>query len=254
MARYPSTSGVTYQFGPGGVTPAVRAILIACAAVFVVSLVLRGFIFDWFGLRPVDVVHELRIWQPVTYIFAHDGVLHVAFNMLAIWMFGVELERLWGTRAFTKFFFVCGVAAGLATLVAGLLPIDAAWREHTYLGVTVGASGAIFGILYAWARAFPYRTVLLLLIFPVQARWFVMILIAIELALAAQSGLTSGVAYLAHFAGLAAAWVYLRGGSGRGRGPGGLIAEVKYRYLKWKMNQLRRKFDVHEGGRKPSIH
>ena len=252
MARYPSTSGVHYQFGPGGVTPAVRAILIACAAVFVVSLVLRDLVFGWLGLIPVDVVHELRIWQPVTYMFVHSGIFHIAFNMLAIWMFGVELERLWGTRAFTKFFFMCGTVAGLATLAAGLLPIDAAWRERTYLGVTVGASGAIFGILYAWARAFPYRTVLMFLIFPVQARWFVAIMIAIELVAATQNGLTSGVAYLAHFAGLIAAYVYLNKTGGR-RG-GGLVAEIKYRYLKWKMNQLRKKFDVHQGGKGPTVH
>jgi membrane associated rhomboid family serine protease len=253
MARYPSTAGVHYQFGPGGITPAVRAILIACTAVFVVSLLFREPVFEWLGLIPYAVVHELRVWQPVTYLFVHAGIFHLVFNLLGIWMFGVELERLWGTRAFTKFFFVCGITAGLATLGAGLLPIDAAWRERTYLGVTVGASGAIFGILYAWARAFPYRTVLMFLIFPMQARWFAAVMIAIELAAAVQSGLTSGVAYLAHFAGLLAAYVYLNTGSGRR--PGGIVAEIKYRYLKWKMNQLRKKFDVHEGGRnKPTVH
>ena len=255
MARYPSTSGVHYQFGPGGITPAVRAILVACAGVFLVSLVLQEQVLTWLGLIPVAVVHDYRIWQPLTYIFVHAGIFHLVFNLLAIWMFGVELERLWGTREFTKFFIMCGVVAGLATLALALLPIDAAWRERTYLGVTVGASGAVYGVLYAWARAFPYRTVLFLLIFPVQARWFVAILIAIDFAIAAQSRLTDSTAHLAHFAGLAAAYVYLNAGRG-GRRPGGLFAELKYRYLKWKMNQLRKKFDVHEGGRKgkPSVH
>lgn len=253
MARYPSTAPVHYQFGPGGITPAVKAILIACAAVFLVSLALQDTVFSWLGLIPYTVVHDYRIWQPVTYIFVHAGVMHLAFNLLAVWMFCVELERLWGTRAFTKFFFVCGIVAGLATLAVALLPIDAAWRERTYLGVTVGASGAIYGILYAWARAFPYRTVLMFLIFPMQARWFVAVIIGIDFLIAAQTRLTSEAAHLAHFAGLLAAYVYLNSGSGRG--PGGLVAEVKYRYLKWKMNQLRKKFDVHEGGkRKPTVH
>ena len=77
--------------------------------------------------------------------------------------------------------------------------------------------------------------------------------IAIDFAIAAQTRLTSGAAHLAHFAGLLAAYVYLNSGSGRG--PGGLVAELKYRYLKWKMNQLRKKFDVHEGGKhKPTVH
>lgn len=253
MARYPSTAPVHYQFGPGGITPAVRAILVACAGVFLLSLVFREAVLTWLGLIPDAVVTELRVWQPLTYIFVHDGVFHLAFNMLAIWMFGVEVERLWGTRAFAKFFLICGVAAGLATLAVGLLPIDAAWRERTYLGVTVGASGALYGVLYAWARAFPYRTVLMFLIFPVQARWFVAIMIAIDFAIAASSRLTSGTAHLAHFAGLLAAYIYLNAGSGRR--PGGLMAEIKYRYLKWKMNQLRKKFDVHQGGKgKPTVH
>lgn len=253
MGRYPSTAPVHYQFGPGGMTPAVRAILIACAGVFLHSLVFREAVLTWLGLNPSAVVHDLRIWQPLTYIFVHDGVMHLVFNMLGIWMFGVELERLWGTRAFARFFLICGVAAGLATLAVGLLPIDAAWRERTYLGVTVGASGAVYGILYAWARAFPYRTVMMFLIFPMQARWFVAVLIAIEFAVAAQSRLTSGTAHLAHFAGLLAAYIYLNAGGGR-RG-GGLIADIKYRYLKWKMNQLRKKFDVHQGGKnKPTLH
>lgn len=254
MARYPPAAPMQYQFGPGGITPAVKAILIACTVVFLISLVSQEAVLTWLGLIPVAVVHELRIWQPVTYIFVHAGVMHLAFNMLIVWMFGVELERLWGTRTFTKFFFICGVTAGLATLAIALLPIDAPWRERTYLGVTVGASGAIYGLLYAWARAFPYRTVLMFLIFPMQARWFVAILIAIDFAIAAQTRLSSGTAHLAHFSGLLAAYVYLSNGSGRG--PGGLVAEIKYRYLKWKMNQLRKKFDVHEGGkdRPPRVH
>lgn len=255
MARYPSTSGVHYQFGPGGITPAIRAILVACTAVFLLSLVMPEEVLTWLGLMPVAAVEGYRIWQPVSYIFVHAGIMHLAFNMLALWMFGVELERLWGTREFTKFFFICGVAAGLATLGVALLPIDSAWRERTYLGVTVGASGAIYGVLYAWARAFPYRTVLMFLIFPMQARWFVAIIIAIDFAIAAQTRLTSGAAHLAHFAGLAAGYIYLNSG-GRRRPGGGIIAEIKYRYLKWKMNQLRRKFDVHEGGKqgKPWVH
>jgi hypothetical protein len=91
------------------------------------------------------------------------------------------------------------------------------------------------------------------LIFPVQARWFVIMLIAIDFAIAASSRLTSGTAHIAHFAGLIAAYIYLNAGGGRR--PGGLFAEIKYRYLKWKMNQLRKKFDVHVGGKgKPTVH
>lgn len=244
-----------YQFGPGGITPAVRAILIACVAVFVLALAAERTVFEWLGLIPERVVDDLRIWQPLTYIFVHYGVFHLAFNMLGIWMFGVELERVWGTREFTRFFLLCGVVAGLSTLVVALLVRQAGWGSLSYGAVTVGSSGALYGVLYAWARAFPYRTVLMFMIFPVQARWFVAILIAIDFAVATSSRFASGTAHLAHFAGLLAAYVYLNSG-GRGRRGGGIAAEIKYRYLKWKMNQLRKKFDVVEGGKdkKPWVH
>lgn len=252
MSRYaPSTTRI--QFGPGGITPAVRAILVICGATYLLTLVWPGALF-LLGVTPRDVIEDFRIWQPLTYIFVHGGPMHLVFNMLGIWMFGVELERRWGTPEFTRFFLVCGVVAGLATVAVALLPIDAVWRLESYLAVTVGASGAFYGIAYAWARTFPHRTVLMLLVFPVQAKWFVAILIGMDFALALSSGGRSNVAHVAHFAGLAAAYLYLNGGIGRG--PGGLVAEIKYRYLRWKMNQLRKKFDVVEGGkqRPPTLH
>jgi membrane associated rhomboid family serine protease len=252
MSRY-APSNVQYSFGPGPLTQAVRAILILCTAVFLLRLAWPETMF-YLGVSPQDVVEQFWLWQPLTYIFVHENVLHLVFNMLGIWMFGVELERRWGTPAFTKFFLICGVAAGLATVAAGVLPIDAEWRLRTYAGVTVGASGAFYGLAYAWGRAFPYRTVLMFLVFPVQARWFVLILIAMDFAVAASSRLSSGIAHIAHFAGLLAAYLYLN--NGIGRGPGGFVAEIKYRYLRWKMNQLRKKFDVHHGGKsnKPYLH
>lgn len=247
MSRYaPSTTQM--QFGPGPITQAVRAILIACAAVYLLTLVWPGAIFR-LGVTPEVVIEELALWQPITYIFVHGSALHLIFNMLGIWMFGVEVERRWGTPEFTRFFFLCGVVAGLATVAVALVPIDAAWVRESYASVTVGASGAFYGIAYAWARTFPHRTVLMFLVFPVAAKWFVTILIAMDFALALSSGGRSGVAHVAHFAGLATGYVYLNGGMGSG--PGGLSAEIKYRYLRWKMNRLRKKFDVVEGGKKP---
>lgn len=252
MARYsPSTTHV--QFGPGPISQAVRAILIACAGVYLLTLVWPPALF-LLGVSPRDVIEDFRLWQPVTYIFVHTGMWHLVFNMLGIWMFGVELERRWGTPEFTRFFFLCGVVAGLATIAVALVPIGAVWRQESYVSITVGASGAFYGIAYAWARAFPHRTVLMLLVFPVQAKWFVTILIAMDFALALSSGGRSGVAHVAHFAGLVTGYLYLNGGIGGG--PGGLSAEMKYRYLRWKMNRLRKNFDVHDGGRdrKPWVH
>ncbi len=247
MARYaPTTTHVS--FGPGPITSAVRTILILCGGVYLFTLIWPPAVY-LLGVSPRDVIEDFRLWQPLTYIFVHGSAMHLIFNMLGTWMFGVEVERRWGTPEFWRFFLICGVVAGLATVAVGLLPIDAPWRLRTYAGVTVGASGAFYGIAYAWARTFPHRQVLMFLVFPVQAKWFVIILIAMDFLLAMSSGGSSNIAHVAHFAGLAAGYVYLNGGTGRG--PGGIAAEIKYRYLRWKMNQLRKKFDVLEGGKKP---
>ena len=251
MARY-SPSTTTIQFGPGPITQAVRAILVTCGAVFLLTLAWPPALF-LLGVSPQAVIEDFSLWQPLTYIFVHQGVMHLVFNMLGIWMFGVELERRWGTPEFTRFFLLCGVVAGLATVAVALVPVSATWRLESYASVTVGASGAFYGIAYAWARTFPYRTVLMLMVFPVQAKWFVAILIGMDFAIALSAGGRSNVAHVAHFAGLAAGYVYLNGGAGRG--PGGLGAEMKYRYLRWKMNRLRKKFDVLQGGKgKPTVH
>lgn len=239
MARSPYPSTVGYTFGPGGMTPAIRIILIACGAMFVVRLVAPSIVF-LLGLSPQDVFTELRIWQPVTYIFLHDGPMHLLFNLLGIWMFGVELERLWGTQAFVRYFAVTGVGAGVCTLLVALLPFDA--TAPVYYTVTIGASGALYGLLYAWARLFPNRPILMFFLFPVPAKWFVIILGGMAF-LIATSSTGSTVAHFTHLGGLVAGYLYLN------KGGGSLVAEVRYRYLKWRMNRLRKRFDVHEGGR-----
>ena len=150
-----------------------------------------------FGLRPADLVEKFAVWQLVTYMFLHGGISHILFNMLTLWMMGVELERRWGTRFFTKFYFTCGIGAGLTQVLLGLLPLEVA--DHFYLLSTIGASGAIFGLLLAYALYFPHRPILMFFIFPVPAKYFVMILGAIQLLLASSGG--GGVAYTAHLGG-----------------------------------------------------
>jgi membrane associated rhomboid family serine protease len=170
-------------------------------------------------------------------MFLHGGAVHILFNMLGIWMFGVELERLWGTRMFVKYSAITGVGAGLAVILVGLLPFAA--TAHTYEAITIGASGALFGLLMAFAYYYPDRPILMFLLFPIPAKYFVIIVGA----MAFLSAPGSQVSEAAHLGGLVVGYLYLRGGRG------GLSAEIKYRYLKWKMNRLRRKFDVYSGGR-----
>jgi membrane associated rhomboid family serine protease len=238
MPRNPRFSDMAYSFGPGPMTPAVRILLYINIGAYVVTLFFPA-IFDWFGLQPQDVIEKYRLWQPVTYMFFHvQWPTHILFNMLILWMFGVDLERTWGTPFFVKYYFVTGVGAGLVSIAACYLPFRA---MHLLYGANIiGASGALFGLLIAYAIYYPNRPILMFLLFPVPAKYFVAILGAINLIMTANVG---GVSATTHLGGLAIGYIYLQ--SGRG----GITAEIKYRYLKWRMNRLRRKFDVYSGGR-----
>jgi membrane associated rhomboid family serine protease len=243
MARYSGRpTSVVDSFGPGPITPAVKAIILANVGFFVVSLLFRP-IVRYLGLVPEDVLTRAWLWQPVTYMFLHADPMHILFNMLGVWMFGVELERRWGTNLFARYYAITGVGAGITVIVASFLPIAA--LQQTYEAVTIGASGALFGLLMAFAIYYPDRPILMFLLFPVPAKYFVMILGAINLLIMPGSGVSNS----AHLGGLLFGYIYLKG-----RYTGGITAEIKYRYLKWKMNRLRRKFDVYSGGRSDRIH
>jgi membrane associated rhomboid family serine protease len=172
-------------------------------------------------------------------MFLHAGFFHLLFNMLALWMFGTELERLWGRRYFLKFYFVCGIGAGLLTVLFSLLPF--AFSDVLYNSIVIGASGAIYGLLLAYGLYFPDRPILMFMLFPIPAKYFVMIIGAI--AFYSSLGATGGVASATHLGGLVVGYLYLKGAR---VDP---LSELKYRYLKWKINRVRRKFDVYSGGR-----
>ena len=194
---------------------------------------------DRLGLVPFFLVHRLWVWQVVTYMFLHGGLFHILFNMLALWMFGAELERIWGTRYFLKFYFVTGAGAGILTVLFSLLPFE--FAQQLYGSVIIGASGAIYGLLLAYGLYFPDRPIYMYFLFPIPAKIFVAIMGAI--ALYASLSRAGGIANATHLGGLAVGYVLLRGTHLRP------LAELKYRYLKWKISRVRRKFDVYSGGR-----
>ena len=233
MARYrPHT--LAYSFGPGPISPAVKWIILANIGMFLIQLVFP--ITDYLGLSPQLVFERGWAWQPVTYMFLHGDAMHILFNMLGIWMFGVELERLWGTKFFLRYYAVTGIGAALTTFAVAFLPFD--FASSVYRSVTIGASGALYGILLAFAKYYPNRPILMFLLFPVPAKYFVMIIGGLSFLTGGR-----GIAHAAHLGGLLFGYLYLHNGRG------GMTAEIKYRYLKWKMNRLRRKFDVYSGGR-----
>jgi len=241
---YPGS--MSYSFGPGPLTPAVRALIILNVAGYLLPLVTPA-VSLWLGLVPALVVERWWVWQPVSYMFLHGGLFHLLFNMLALWMFGVDLERQWGTRFFWRFYFVSGIGAAITTLVMSLLPFG--FAETLYVSVTVGASGAIYGLLVAFAMMYPHRPIYLYMLFPIPARVFVLIIGAISF-LSSVTATNGGVAHATHLGGLLAGYLYLAGRRGH------LLSTVRSQWLRWRLARLRKRFDVHDGGRKggPWVH
>jgi membrane associated rhomboid family serine protease len=232
------------------VTPGVKWLLIANIGIWALDLIcgLSGYdgIFSPFRLTPLDVVRRLEIWQLVTYMFLHSvtSPMHILFNMLALWMFGSEIERTWGTREFLKFYFVCGIGAGVCVVIIALLFGQGAIS-------TIGASGAIYGLLLAFGLLFPDTTVLLI-IFPIKAKYLVIIMGALALYFSVSGG-NSGVSNVAHLGGLVVGFVYMK--LPHTRMP---ALNLGRRYEQWKLQRARRKFQVYmrkqDSKREPWVH
>src|SRR5580765_309029 len=156
MPRYPARDAPSFSFGPGPLSTAMKALIGANVVMFLAQKVAPS-LTEVLGLVPPDVFGRLRIWQLGTYMFLHGGLFHLLFNMLALWMFGAELERVWGTRYFLKFYFLTGIGAGALTVLFSLLPFD--FARQLYTSSIIGASGAIYGLLLAYAMYFPNRPI-----------------------------------------------------------------------------------------------
>ena len=191
------------------------------------------------ALSAAAAVRSLFVWQVFTYMFLHAGFTHLLFNMLTLWMFGTQLEREWGTRRFLKYYFLCGMAAGICVLLVNIAIGD--WGV-----VTMGASGAIFGLLVAFGVLYPNQTVLMSFLFPIKAKYMVMIYAAIELLLTIRPG-QSGISTIAHLGGMAFGYVYLKG-----RLPRIKLPDMQTAYRQWKLQRAKKKFQVymrkHGGG------
>jgi len=135
--RRPPSRDLAYAFGPGPLSPAVKALIVTNVVMFLAMPFVPA-IADYLTLVPADVLHG-RVWQVVTYMFLHGNLAHIFFNMLALWMFGTELERMWGTPFFLRYYFATGIAAALSTIVFSMAPMPITAR--LYDSGTIGASG-----------------------------------------------------------------------------------------------------------------
>ena len=194
--------------------PVTKALLIANGLVFLLQQLLGDANFIPFMLWPladggIDALGAapgFLPWQLLTYGFLHGSFMHVAFNMLALVMFGSPLEYTWGNRRFLTYYLVCVAGAGVCQLLVG------SWAVHQGGDVypTIGASGGVFGLLLAYGMLFPNQRVMLLIPpIPMKARTLVIVYGAIELLLGA-TGFQPGVAHFAHLGGMLFGWLLIR--------------------------------------------
>ena len=241
-------SGVS--LGVPGLTPMVKAIMIASAAVWLLQFVCfrfgldlahgdlippdgaRDHVFPGLGVVPAQVGYG-ALWQLVTYAFLHDpgDPLHILFNMLMLWMFGGELERFWGGRAFLRYYLIAAAGGGLCAALLGFL-VGGPNLEQA----TIGASGALFGLFVAFGVVFARRTVLFMLFFPMQARTMAMILVGLSLFwVLNQKG--SPVSHIAHLGGALVGYLYLK----RAWRLGEFVRELRWRIRRRRFKVMSRR-------------
>lgn len=171
---------------------AVKHIMIISLCMMIMTYLNEPLMARLFALNPITFIK--RPWQLVTYMFMHGNFAHLFFNMYTLYVFGTVLERVWGTRKFLLYYFVTGIGAAL-------VHIGVQWLTGDF-ALTVGASGAIYGILMGYAMLYPDSTLMLLLPpVSVKAKWLVLIFAGVELLLGV-TGTQAGVAHFAHLGGL----------------------------------------------------
>ncbi len=174
----------------------VNKIIAANVIVFILQIILMRTGFNYIlALRPRLVLRGF-VWQLVTYMFLHGDIIHIGFNMLIFWMFGSQLERIWGSERFLKYYFVCGIGGALFSFV------------FSFNASVIGASAAVYGVLLAYAILFPYNQIYIMGLFPVRARTLVIILAAFEFL--SGLGRQDGIAHFAHLGGMATGLIYMR--------------------------------------------
>ena len=196
--------------------PVIKNLLIINGVVFFLQTVFDNIVFNgipgwyvinqWFALNPISGIDatgssfNFQVWQLITYQFMHGGFGHILFNMFALWMFGMEIENTWGSKKFLVFYLTCGVVAGLFQLF--LPPLIGGVAAPT-----IGASGAIYGVLAAFALLFPNRYIYLYFFIPVKAKYLIAFLILMQIMLV--DDVTGGVAHLAHLGGALAGFIFI---------------------------------------------
>jgi membrane associated rhomboid family serine protease len=196
---YSSYSGAFGQGGWRAMPPAVKGLLIVNVGVYLVELFARQVLVGGFGLIPAAVIRNLELWRLVTYMFLHGGLFHILINMFILWMFGVAIAQAWGTKRFLFYYFMTGIAGGIFTTIF----------QPSSLVPTIGASGAIYGLLVAYAVMFPDQILYLYFLFPMKVKYAVILFVALEF-FGSLGSTPDGIGHLAHLGGAVVGFIYLK--------------------------------------------
>ena len=200
----------------------VKRLLIANGVVYFAQMLMPQLI----GIGAISnaAVFSGYLWQPFTYMWLHASMMHIFFNMFALWMFGGPLEQVWGSRRFLRFYLLCGVGAGFVILFWNVV-------TQNYYVPTLGASGAVFGVLMAFSLTWPDRTIMLLFPpIPMKAIWFIPFLFVMQLL-----GGSGNISHSGHLGGVLIAGILMRGELRRAVGGGAGLRSLRYRWHRYRM-------------------
>ena len=218
-------------FGPPFTPPVVKQLLIANGVVFVAQLLVPGF-QDYLAVYPAAVWQGGYLWQPFTYMWLHGSPGHLLMNLFVLWMFGSQLAMAWGAKRFLRFYLVCGIGAGFIIATVPYLAVSVGLSPaYTLSFATVGASGAIYGVLLAYSFTWPDRTIML--IFPpvaFRAIWLIPLMFFMTVLFGG-----GNISHVGHLGGVLVAWLYMRR-TGDARSLFS-IAQLKHRWRRHRMRQ-----------------
>jgi len=191
-----------------GTDSLVMKLLIAHGIFFLVQMFagqnIESMMIYFLGLRPAAVIHNGYIWQLVTYMFPHGDGFHFFFNMYAVMLFGMSVEQTWGSKKFLGYYFFTGIGAGISIFIINYFIIGG----YAAVNPTIGASGAVFGLLLAFGILFPDAQLLLFFVLPIRAKYLVVLYGGIELYLMISSGGGGGISHVGHLGGILFGGIY----------------------------------------------
>lgn len=201
---------INFRFG-GPLTDTVKKLMIINGVIFILQKIINifspGVIEHIFGLNHIGLFYEFKIWQLFTYMFLHGGFFHIFFNLFGLWMFGGELEQKWGKKTFLQYYIFTGIGAGIFIALMNYI----VFSKYGYSPITIGASGAIYGILLAYGMTWPNREVLFLLIFPIKIKYLVIGFGIMEFigTLSSAMGAGGAISHIGHIGGIISGFLFI---------------------------------------------